>query len=141
MLDASKSSSSYEPLSRTDNGNKTPLQARRGYIAIYVGEEAERYEVPVENLRFPPLQELIKQSRDYDLDSKIDGPITSRLLLTVNSLTLLPIFTINIANGVGLLSGAIQLTFHACYYKVTLKDEDDDKPVKELQPLAADAKA
>ncbi|KAJ9135296.1 hypothetical protein P3X46_032499 [Hevea brasiliensis] len=75
MLGTSKSSSSYELLSRTDNGNKTPPQARRGYIAMYVGEEAKRYEVPVENLRFPPLQELIKQSRDYDLESKIDGPI------------------------------------------------------------------
>ncbi|KAF2308559.1 hypothetical protein GH714_010624 [Hevea brasiliensis] len=110
MLGTSKSSSSYELLSRTDNGNKTPPQARRGYIAMYVGEEAKRYEVPVENLRFPPLQELIKQSRDYDLESKIDGPIVlaccttnmfDQLLknfkIAVNSKfsTLLPICTIN----------------------------------------------
>ncbi|KAJ9184924.1 hypothetical protein P3X46_004609 [Hevea brasiliensis] len=68
-------SSSYKLLSKsTDVKAKTP-HVRRGHIPMYVGDEGKRYQVPVENLRFPGLQELIKQSLDDDLDSKIDGPI------------------------------------------------------------------
>uniref|UniRef100_A0A2C9VJ78 Uncharacterized protein n=1 Tax=Manihot esculenta TaxID=3983 RepID=A0A2C9VJ78_MANES len=42
---------------------------------MYVCEEGKRYQIPVENLKFSPLQALIKQSQDGDLDFKIDEPI------------------------------------------------------------------
>ncbi|XP_021602266.1 auxin-induced protein 6B [Manihot esculenta] len=72
---AIKSSFSYKLLSSsTDQKVKTP-QVRKGYVAIYVGDESKRYQVPVENLKFPALRELIKQSQNGDLDSKINGPI------------------------------------------------------------------
>ncbi|OAY40339.1 hypothetical protein MANES_09G014201v8 [Manihot esculenta] len=72
---AIKSSFYYKLLSNsTDQKTKTP-QVRKGYIAMYVGDESKRYQIRVENLKFPTLQELIKQSQNGDLDSKIDGPI------------------------------------------------------------------
>ncbi|XVE84496.1 hypothetical protein DITRI_Ditri17bG0018100 [Diplodiscus trichospermus] len=52
------------------------LQARRGYVAMYVGEEAKRYEVPMKYLSSPVFQELLIRSQDDDLEAKIDGPIT-----------------------------------------------------------------
>lgn len=55
--------------------NAKTVKIRRGYVGIYVGEEAKRYEVPVKYLLFPPFQELMKQSEDDELDFKIDGPI------------------------------------------------------------------
>ncbi|KAK6255409.1 hypothetical protein SCA6_016714 [Theobroma cacao] len=54
----------------------TAVQARRGYVAMYVGEKAKRYEVPIRYLSSPAFQELLMRSQDDDLDTKIDGPIT-----------------------------------------------------------------
>ncbi|WRX20276.1 Small auxin-up RNA - like 10 [Theobroma cacao] len=54
----------------------TAVQARRGYVAMYVGEKAKRYEVPIKYLSSPAFQELLMRSQDDDLDTKIDGPIT-----------------------------------------------------------------
>ncbi|KDP26304.1 hypothetical protein JCGZ_22289 [Jatropha curcas] len=69
------SSSSYKPLSTCLSENARAQQVRRGHIAMYVGDERRRYEVPLKSLKFPALQELIKQSQDDDFDLKIDGPI------------------------------------------------------------------
>lgn len=62
-----------------DKPAQPPPQARKGYVAIYVGEECKRYEVPLKYLSFPALQELIGKSlsgEDQIHEPKIDGPIT-----------------------------------------------------------------
>ncbi|XVF84381.1 hypothetical protein PTKIN_Ptkin17bG0032200 [Pterospermum kingtungense] len=54
----------------------TTLEAQRGYVAIYIGEEAKRYEVPIECLSHPTFKKLLMHSQGQDdLDTKIDGPI------------------------------------------------------------------
>ncbi|KAJ0089120.1 hypothetical protein Patl1_31523 [Pistacia atlantica] len=70
----SKKSCHRRPLVQVAENDKT-VKIRRGYVGIYVGEEAKRYEVPVKYVSFPPFQELMKQSEDDELDFKIDGPI------------------------------------------------------------------
>ncbi|KDP24648.1 hypothetical protein JCGZ_25564 [Jatropha curcas] len=67
--------SSYKPLYAKLSESAKAQQGRRGHIAIYVGDECRRYEVPLKSLKFPALQELIKQSQDDYFDLKIDGPI------------------------------------------------------------------
>ncbi|CAL1405237.1 unnamed protein product [Linum trigynum] len=68
-------------------GVKLRRRRRRGYIGMYVGEEARRYEVPVKSLAKPSVQELLvrrrrRTSEDGDdvpllLDSpKIVGPLS-----------------------------------------------------------------
>lgn len=60
-------------MEETKNAN----QVQKGYVAMYVGEERKRYEVPVKYLSLPKFQELMMNSQDEgDLDFKIDGPIT-----------------------------------------------------------------
>ncbi|KAJ9178493.1 hypothetical protein P3X46_010371 [Hevea brasiliensis] len=61
-------------LSGTDNGNKTPLELEEAILACTWVKRPKDLKFDGES-RFPPLLELIKRSRDYDLESKIDGPI------------------------------------------------------------------
>ncbi|CAN1136695.1 Auxin-induced protein X15 [Linum perenne] len=51
---------------------------KRGYIGMYVGKEAQRYEVPVKWLGKPAVQELMRRSEDDValLDYKIVGPMS-----------------------------------------------------------------
>ncbi|KAF5731850.1 putative SAUR-like auxin-responsive protein family [Tripterygium wilfordii] len=52
-------------------------RSRKGCVAVYVGEEAKRYEVPVKYLSFPVFRELLIQEHDDGgyFDSKTDGPL------------------------------------------------------------------
>ncbi|KAJ6694013.1 hypothetical protein OIU85_004771 [Salix viminalis] len=50
-------------------------KTRRGYVAMYVGEEGKRCEVPVKYLSNPVFQELLRRSQNQDLDGKIEGAI------------------------------------------------------------------
>ncbi|KAK8663468.1 hypothetical protein V6N13_083286 [Hibiscus sabdariffa] len=69
--------SSYERLPGTDVEEEVKgVQTRRGYVAIYVGQEAKRFEVPIKYLSCAAFQELLIRSHADDLDAKIDGPIT-----------------------------------------------------------------
>ncbi|XP_031402665.1 auxin-induced protein X15-like [Punica granatum] len=70
---SNRSNNVYTRLSGTDK----PVRARKGYIVIYVGPEAERYEIPVMYLSFPEFKELItRESAEEDaLDIKITGPL------------------------------------------------------------------
>ncbi|KAE8669571.1 Bidirectional sugar transporter SWEET6b [Hibiscus syriacus] len=66
----------------------------------------------------------------------------STLVVTINSiglgmeliyLTIFFLYSTNkprIANGLGALSGAIQLILYACYFKSTPKDDDENDDVK-----------
>ncbi|KAJ9185679.1 hypothetical protein P3X46_005279 [Hevea brasiliensis] len=71
------SKSSYNCLAPTEqkNSNPKPRLARRGCVAVYVGEESKRYEVPLQYLSIRSFQELILQWEHDDLDTKIEGPI------------------------------------------------------------------
>ncbi|KAJ0089126.1 hypothetical protein Patl1_31524 [Pistacia atlantica] len=75
----SKKSKDYRRLVMSDekdhHHHHQSVKVRRGYVAIYVGDEAKRYEVPVKYLSFPPFLELVKQSVGDDFDTQIDGPI------------------------------------------------------------------
>ncbi|KAK6266239.1 hypothetical protein QUC31_017076 [Theobroma cacao] len=73
-LGRSKPKLSYSRLEEA--GDTKAVKARRGYVAMYVGEKAKRYEVPIKYLSSPAFQELLMRSQDDDLDTKIDGPIT-----------------------------------------------------------------
>ncbi|KAF5741603.1 SAUR-like auxin-responsive protein family [Tripterygium wilfordii] len=64
----------------SDSSSDKVRRARKGCAAIYVGEEAKRYEVPVKYLSFPVFRELLLQEHggggiDGYFDSKIDGPL------------------------------------------------------------------
>ncbi|XVF37663.1 hypothetical protein REPUB_Repub20aG0028900 [Reevesia pubescens] len=72
----SRPKNSYNRLTQAEEAAKADVQARRGYVTMYVGEEAKRYEVPIKYLSSPAFQELLIRSQDDDLDNKIDGPIT-----------------------------------------------------------------
>ncbi|KAK8556354.1 hypothetical protein V6N13_064391 [Hibiscus sabdariffa] len=68
---------SYDRLPGTDvEDDVKAVQTRRGYVAIYVGQEAKRFEVPIKYLSCVAFQELLNRSHADDLDAKIDGPIT-----------------------------------------------------------------
>ena len=49
--------------------------SRKGHVAVYVGKEKKRYELPVKYLSHPTMQDLMVQSQHGDLDPKIEGPI------------------------------------------------------------------
>ncbi|CAK7341487.1 unnamed protein product [Dovyalis caffra] len=51
------------------------VKTRRGYVAMYVGKEGKRYEVPVKYLSNPVFQELLRRSQHQDLEYKIEGAI------------------------------------------------------------------
>ncbi|CAK7341489.1 unnamed protein product [Dovyalis caffra] len=51
------------------------VKTRSGYVAMYVGKEGKRYEVPVKYLSNPVFQELLRRSQHQDLDYKIEGAI------------------------------------------------------------------
>ncbi|KAI9187367.1 hypothetical protein LWI28_027285 [Acer negundo] len=51
-------------------------EVARGCVAMYVGDERKRYQVPLIYLSLPKFQELIKTSQGDAFDVKIDGPIT-----------------------------------------------------------------
>ncbi|XVF29401.1 hypothetical protein REPUB_Repub15cG0118000 [Reevesia pubescens] len=65
---------SYTRLTEAEDAKA--VEARRGYVPMYVGKEAKRYEVPIKYLSSPAFQELLIRSRDDDLETKIDGPIS-----------------------------------------------------------------
>ncbi|XP_021291841.1 auxin-induced protein X15-like [Herrania umbratica] len=72
----SKSKKYYRRLEEEGEvGKAAPLEAREGYVAMYVGEEAKRYEVPIKYLSLPTFKELLMQSQEDYLDAKIEGPI------------------------------------------------------------------
>lgn len=62
---------------RRFDGNRD-RQVRKGHVAVYVGEERKRYEIPVKYLALAEFKELMMLSQEdsFDLDVKIDGPIT-----------------------------------------------------------------
>ncbi|XVE84494.1 hypothetical protein DITRI_Ditri17bG0017900 [Diplodiscus trichospermus] len=74
-LGRSKPQNSDNEMREAEEHAKT-LQARRGYVAMYVGDEAKRYEVPIKYLSSPLFRQLLIRSQDDDLEAKIDGPIT-----------------------------------------------------------------
>lgn len=59
-----------------ENGDRV-LEVRANCLAIYVGLERKRYEVPVKYLSFPAIRDMIKRSIGGDdrAEIKIDGPI------------------------------------------------------------------
>ncbi|KAF5731910.1 putative SAUR-like auxin-responsive protein family [Tripterygium wilfordii] len=61
------------------SSDKVRRRARKGCVAVYVGEEAKRYEVPVKYLSFPVFRELLMQDHDDGIggyfDPKVDGPL------------------------------------------------------------------
>ncbi|XVF29416.1 hypothetical protein REPUB_Repub15cG0119400 [Reevesia pubescens] len=65
---------SYTRLTEAEDAKA--VEAPRGYVPMYVGKEAKRYEVPIKYLSSPEFQELLIRSRDDDLETKIDGPIS-----------------------------------------------------------------
>ncbi|OMO87391.1 Auxin responsive SAUR protein [Corchorus olitorius] len=72
-LGQGKSKKSYNRL------DAKAIQCRRGYVVMYVGEEAKRYEVPIKFLSSLTFKEVLMQSQeDDDFDAKIDGPIMIR---------------------------------------------------------------
>ncbi|TXG63439.1 hypothetical protein EZV62_010433 [Acer yangbiense] len=52
------------------------LELARGCVAIYVGQERKRYQVPLIYLSLPNFQQLINTSQGDVFDIKIVGPIT-----------------------------------------------------------------
>ncbi|KAK3198842.1 hypothetical protein Dsin_022257 [Dipteronia sinensis] len=77
-LSASYSKNSYKRLANADDEKKSAqkLEVARGCVAMYVGDERKRYQVPLIYLSLPKFQELIKTSQEDAYDIKIDGPIT-----------------------------------------------------------------
>ncbi|KAK2638934.1 hypothetical protein Ddye_026729 [Dipteronia dyeriana] len=77
-LSSSCSKNSYKRLANVDGEKKSDqkLEVARGCVAMYVGEERKRYQVPLIYLSLPKFQELIKTSQGDAFDVKIDGPIT-----------------------------------------------------------------
>ncbi|KAK9986278.1 hypothetical protein SO802_031229 [Lithocarpus litseifolius] len=49
--------------------------SRKGHVAVYVGKEKKRYELPVKYLLHPTMQDLMVRSQQSDLEPKIAGPI------------------------------------------------------------------
>lgn len=68
---------SYERLAATDlnNDDRKPRRSKRGCLAVYVGKEGKRYEVPVEYLSMRSFQEMILRFKLDNLDTKIEGPL------------------------------------------------------------------
>ncbi|KAH7578348.1 hypothetical protein ACOSP7_000411 [Xanthoceras sorbifolium] len=68
---------SYKKLVNIDEKDSEKLRVPRGCVAMYVGEERKRYQVPVNYLSLPKFQQLIESSLHGDaFDVKVDGPIT-----------------------------------------------------------------
>lgn len=73
----------YQPLVEDENQNEEkPKIARKGYVAIYVGEEAKRYEVPIKFLSLQSFQQIISEFQDLDSQNR-QGPI--KLLCSTSS--------------------------------------------------------
>ncbi|GLT55319.1 hypothetical protein SLA2020_284530 [Shorea laevis] len=51
------------------------VRVPKGHVALYVGKEKKRYEVPVKYLSLPSFEQLLAQSQPNELDIKNDGPI------------------------------------------------------------------
>ena len=49
--------------------------SKKGHVAVYVGKEKKRYELPVKYLSHHAIQDLMVQSQHGDLEPKIEGPI------------------------------------------------------------------
>lgn len=66
----------YERLQKDEEKPKT-LKLRKGHFCVLVGEEAKRYEIPVEYFWLPAFETFIQESPigQEVLDIKIDGPI------------------------------------------------------------------
>jgi SAUR family protein len=71
----SHSKITYKQLNMKSEKAKTNQVSRKGHVALYVGKEKKRYEVPVKYLLHPSIQKLIIKSQHGDLETKIDGPI------------------------------------------------------------------
>ncbi|GMY25678.1 auxin-responsive protein saur50 [Fagus crenata] len=69
------SKNTYKELHRKDEKAKTNKVSRKGHVALYVGKEKKRYEVPVKYLLHPSIQKLMIRSQHGELETKIDGPI------------------------------------------------------------------
>ncbi|KAK2649464.1 hypothetical protein Ddye_016953 [Dipteronia dyeriana] len=76
-LSASDSNNSYKRMvNAADEKKSEKLELARGCVAIYVGQERKRYQVPLIYLSLPNFQQLINTSQEDVFDVKIDGPIT-----------------------------------------------------------------
>ncbi|KAK3170428.1 hypothetical protein Dsin_025391 [Dipteronia sinensis] len=78
-LSASDSNNSYKRLvnaAAADEKKFEKLDLARGCVAIYVGQERKRYQVPLIYLSLSNFQQLINASQEDVFDVKIDGPIT-----------------------------------------------------------------
>ncbi|KAK2649463.1 hypothetical protein Ddye_016952 [Dipteronia dyeriana] len=77
-VSASDSNNSYKRLvnAAADKKKSEKLELARGCVAIYVGQERKRYQVPLIYLSLPNFQQLINTSQEDVFDVKIDGPIT-----------------------------------------------------------------
>ncbi|KAK0582166.1 hypothetical protein LWI29_022233 [Acer saccharum] len=75
-LSASDSNNWYKRLVNADEKKSEKLKLARGCVAIYVGQERKRYQVPLIYLSLPNFQQLINTSQGDVFDVKIDGPIT-----------------------------------------------------------------
>ncbi|KAI9180895.1 hypothetical protein LWI28_009178 [Acer negundo] len=77
---ASDSNKSYKRLvnaaAADDEKKPEKLELARGCVAIYVGQDRKRYQVPLKYLSLPSFQQLINTSQGDVFDVKIDGPIT-----------------------------------------------------------------
>jgi SAUR family protein len=65
----------YERLTLAEKAKATAVRVPKGHVALYVGKEEKRYEVPVKYLSLRSFKELLAQSQPNELDIKNDGPI------------------------------------------------------------------
>jgi SAUR family protein len=69
------SKNSYEQPDQSAKMSSRAGKVRKGCVAVYVGEEKRRYEVPVKYLSLPTFQDLMVQAEPVELEPKIEGPI------------------------------------------------------------------
>lgn len=65
----------YERLTLAGKAKANAVRVPKGHVALYVGKEEKRYEVPVKYLSLRSFKELLAQSQPNELDIKNDGPI------------------------------------------------------------------
>ncbi|XP_059428723.1 auxin-induced protein X15-like [Corylus avellana] len=65
----------YARLTKAKKAKANAVRVLKGHVALYVGKEEKRYEVPVKYLSLQSFKELLAQSQPYELDIKNDGPI------------------------------------------------------------------
>uniref|UniRef100_A0A2N9HW13 Uncharacterized protein n=1 Tax=Fagus sylvatica TaxID=28930 RepID=A0A2N9HW13_FAGSY len=71
------SKNTYKELHRKDEKAKTNKVSRKGHVALYVGKEKKRYEVPVKYLLHPSIQKLMIRSQHDGGDDSPRGSASS----------------------------------------------------------------